>query len=92
MRIPARVPLLPVMYYWALREKFTTQHHIHRQMVGFSRLGLVGLGLGLGLGLVLGLGLGLGGANLNRKTLGAELLPEHRIIVCYCASVKKVVV
>ena len=35
----------------------------------------------LGLGLELGLGLGLGGANLNRKTLGGELLPERRMLV-----------
>ena len=27
--------------HWALREKFTTQHHIHRQMVGFSRVSRV---------------------------------------------------
>jgi len=49
------------MQFAPLREKFTTQHHIHHQMVGFSRVSRVRVSrVRLGLGLVLGLGLGLG--------------------------------
>jgi len=52
---------------WAFREKFTT---IHRQMVGFSRVSRVRVSVRIRVRF------SFSGANLNRKTLGGELLPD----------------
>jgi len=52
---------------WAFQEKFTT---IHRQMVGFSRVSRVRVSVRIRVRF------SFSGANLNRKTLGGELLPD----------------
>jgi len=66
---------LELFFFAALREKFTAQHHIHRQMVGFSRVRVNRVRVRIRVRF------SFSGANLNQKTLGGELLPERRFAV-----------
>jgi len=49
---------------------------IHRQMVGFSRVSRVRV---CSVRVRIRVRFSFSGANLNQKTLGGELLPEHRV-------------
>jgi len=68
--------------FGALLQKFTTQHHIHHQMVGYSRVSRVRVRrVRVSVRIRVRVRLSFSGANLNRKTLGGELLPERPLSV-----------